>query len=385
MIPGTNSGETAFKRYQEQVHQQIEEPLRRKIEHFMDHCCMDAEGITSTDIEELKEMAGLMDPEEEIGLLGKIEDMDTGTSGLKDRQTALTAKGIIEGYIRSTWYEENRPRSTAADAIEQGLQHFRESSYDDFVKEHPEAAQKTRINEESLVKQIKDLEGMVLELKQANEKMAQEMNELRAFRGQKAESPVPMPGNAQDPPKIVRKEDLLKFRTERTWLVNFRDENYTEVDMEYDVKAPESYSGYVPLRISIDNEEGGRRVAMMQFDVHVSGREPYDLLFHRLRGVLTQYLLTGEVNTSIPVHESFSERMSFYPKLEGGDVWRLQIGKIDIRHFRENCFLFVHLGESYLRYSLKVNKDELQAFLDNISDLAEMTLKSGEEEKGKMG
>ncbi len=385
MIPGMNSGETAFKRYQEQVHQQIEEPLRRKIEHFMDHCCMDAEGITSTDIEELKEMAGLMDPDKMIGIIKLIEDMDTGAAGLKDRQTAMTAKGIIEGYIRSTWYEKNRPRSTTADAIEQGLRHFRESSYDDFIREHPEAAQKTTINEESLLKKIKDLESIMMELRQNNEKTMQETRELRASIDQKAESsPKDEPEITQNAPKIIKDESLLKFKTERTWLVSFRDDNYTEIDLEYSMKAPESYTSYIPLRMSIENEDGGRRVAMMQFDVHVSGKEQYDMLFNRLRGIFTQYLLSGEVDTNIPVHESFGERMTLYPKLEGGDVWRLQIGKTDSRHFRESSFLLVYLGESYLKYSVKIRRDDLQAFLDNVSDLAEMTLKSGEEEKEKM-
>ena len=41
--------------------------------------------LTNTDIEELKEMAALMDPDEQIGPLRRIEDMDTGASGLKDR------------------------------------------------------------------------------------------------------------------------------------------------------------------------------------------------------------------------------------------------------------------------------------------------------------
>ena len=385
MIPGMNSGETAFKRYQEQVHRQIEEPLRRKIEHFMDHCCMEAEGITNTDIEELKEMAALMDPDEQIGLLRRIEDMDTGASGLKDRQTALTAKGIIEGYIRSTWYEENRPRSTTADAIEQGLQHFRENSYEDFIKEHPEAAPKTTINEENLLKQIKDLSNSLEELRQNNEKMMQEMNKLRAINGQEIESPIPEPENAQNVSKIIRNENLLKFRTERSWLVSFLDEEYKEIDLEYAIKAPESFDGYIPLRISIENEDGGRRVAMMQFDVHVSGKEQYEMLFNRLRGIITQYLLTGEVDTSIPLHEDFSEKMNFYPKLEGGDIWRLQIGKIDPRHFREDAVLAVTLGDGHLRYSVFVKREYLETFLDNVSDLVEIILKSGEAEKARMG
>jgi hypothetical protein len=346
---------------------------------------MEAEGITNTDIEELKEMAALMDPDEQIGLLRRIEDMDTGASGLKDRQTALTAKGIIEGYIRSTWYEENRPRSTTADAIEQGLQHFRENSYEDFIKEHPEAAPKTTINEENLLKQIKDLSNSLEELRQNNEKMMQEMNKLRAINGQEIESPIPEPENAQNVSKIIRNENLLKFRTERSWLVSFLDEEYKEIDLEYAIKAPESFDGYIPLRISIENEDGGRRVAMMQFDVHVSGKEQYEMLFNRLRGIITQYLLTGEVDTSIPLHEDFSEKMNFYPKLEGGDIWRLQIGKIDPRHFREDAVLAVTLGEGHLKYSIFVKREDLETFVENISDLVELVLKSGEAEKARMG
>ena len=387
MIPGMNSGETAFKRYQEQVHHQIEEPLRRKIERFMDQCCMEAEGITNTDIEGLREMAGVMDPDKQIGLLSMLEQMDTGASGLKDRRTALTAKGIIEGYIRATWYEENRPRSTTADAIEQGLRHFRENSYDDFIKEHPEATQRTTINEESFVKQIKDLEGMVLDLKQANEKRAQEMNELKTIilSSRNAELPVAGPEPAKDATKAIRNENLLKFRTERTWLVSFLDEEYKEIDLEYVMKAPGTYEGYIPLRISIENDDGGRRVAMMQFDVHISGKEQYDLLFNRLRAIVTQYLLTGDVDTDIPVHEDFSEKMGFYPKLEGGDIWRLQIGKIDSRHFREVAILTITLGEGHLRYPVSMKREDLETFMENASDLVEMILKSGEVEKARMG
>ncbi len=386
MIPGMNSGETAFKRYQEQVHHQIEEPLRRKIEHFMDHCCMEAEGITNTDIEGLKEMAGLMDPDEEIGLLKKIMEMDTGTTGLRDRRTALTAKGIIEGYIRATWYEENRPRSTTADAIEQGLRHFRENSYEDFLKEHPEAAQGKTINEENLLKQIRDLSNALEELRQKNENMSQEMDKLMAILNDRnAGLPVVGPEPVRDAPKAIRNENLLKFKTERTWLVSFRDEEYKEIDLEYVMKAPGTYERYIPLRISIENDDGGRRVAMMQFDVHISGKEQYDLLFNRLRAIITQYLLTGDVDTDIPVHEDFSEKMSFYPKLEGGDVWRLQIGKIDSRHFREVAILTIALGEGHLRYPVSMKREDLETFMENASDLVEMVLKSGEVEKARMG
>ena len=280
----------------------------------------------------------------------------------------------------------NRTGSTTADAIEQGLRHFRENSYEDFLKEHPEAAQGKTINEENLLKQIRDLSNALEELRQKNENMSQEMDKLMAILNDRnAGLPVVGPEPVRDAPKAIRNENLLKFKTERTWLVSFRDEEYKEIDLEYVMKAPGTYEGYIPLRISIENDDGGRRVAMMQFDVHISGKEQYDLLFTRIRAIITQYLLTGDVDTDIPVHEDFSEKMGFYPKLERGDIWRLQIGKIDSRHFRGVAILTITLGEGYLRYLVSMSREDLETFMENASDLVELVLKSGEVEKARMG
>ena len=66
-------------------------------------------------------------------------------------------------------------------------------------------------------------------------------------------------------------------------------------------------------------------------------------------------------------------------------MWRLQIGKIDSRHFREDAVLAVTLGDGHLRYSIFVKREDLEAFLENVSDLVEIILKSGEAEKARMG
>jgi len=127
----------------------------------------------------------------------------------------------------------------------------------------------------------------------------------------------------------------------------------------------------------VENEEGGRRVGLIQFEVHFSGKEQYDAFFNRLRSVISGYLDKGEAVTTIPVRDSFTKDMDFYPRMEGGEVSRVQIGKIDVRHFREDCFLTFTLGSSYLRYFVWLPQDSLPEFLGDIGDLVEMVMKTG--------
>jgi len=389
MIPGMNIGESAFQRYQTQVYQQIEEALRRKIENFMDHCCMEADGITDTDIEELYEMAGLVDPDGKIGLVEMLDRMDVGAVGLKDRLTAIKAKGPIEGYLRETWYGketdvDNRPKSAVAGAITEGLERFREESVEDFLRDHPEYSKKESIDDQGMLKKMNDLEAMIIELRnelslrdQAIEKMKGEIERFSTEKGEKGQTISPVPPKAPETPKISKLEGILKFKTDRYWKVGYVDDNYSEVDLESNLTPPENFEGYIPLRMSVENEQGGRRTGLIQFELHVSGKEHYEMFFNRLRSTMSEYLKKGEVNNTIPVHETFTQDMDFYPRMEGGEVWRMQIGKIDVRHFREDSFLTFTLGPSYLKYFVWVPKDSLQEFMEDVADLLEMVVKTG--------
>jgi len=393
MIPGMG-GETAFQRYQTQIYEQIGEPQRRKIENFMDHCCMEAEEITDGDIEELYEMAGMVDPDGRLGLVEMLDKLDVGAVGLKDRRIALRAKGTIEGYLRQTWYGknadvDNRPRNAVADAVAEGLERLREESLEDYLMEHPEYGKREEIEDQNVQKKIKDMEAMIIELKQdltlrdqLIEKLKGEVERITSGAGRSLISMEKEPereintGEMKEVPGMV-KEEVLEFKTDRYWKLEYREDSPSEVNLEYTLVPPEKFDSYIPLRVSVENEEGGRRVGLIQFDVHFSGKEHYEMFFNRLRSVISGYLDKGEVVTTIPVRDSFTKDMDFYPRMEGGEVSRVQIGKIDVRHFREDCFLTFTLGSSYLRYFVWLPRDSLPEFLGDIGDLVEMVMKTG--------
>ncbi|MEM3845799.1 MAG: hypothetical protein QXU98_08860 [Candidatus Parvarchaeota archaeon] len=379
MIPGT--GETAFKRYQEQVHNQIEEPVRRKIEKFMDHCCMDADGITDDDVEMLKEMAGLMDPSGDRGLLERIEKMDTGVHGLKDRQTALTAKGIIEGYIRSTWYDENRPTSTTADAISSGIERIQRTSYEEYAKEHPDIARGSApsLADENILKKISDLEKVISDLREENEKVKSEIMEIRAAK--EMIIPHSMSAAPEKKPAPAKEAAFLDFSTDDYFRVVVKEDE--TLDVTFNVEYPKDYAGYQYLRMYIENEKNRRRVALNEFQVHVRDKESYDVLFSRIKSVVSEFLSQRSVKTDIRISEEYDDGMSFYPKLENGAVWRIGIGKVDARHFEGDGFVVISLGQSYIRYEVVMGKEYLPRFVDDLSDLIELILKSGEKEETK--
>ncbi len=379
MIPGMNSGDTAFKRYQEQVHQQIEEPLRWKIDRFMNFCCMESEGISNWDIEFLYEMAGIMDPDGNIGLIDMLNEKNIGPVGLRDRETALSMKGIIEGYIRATWYEENKPRSQVADTIDQRLEETIKTSYEDYAKEHPEIAQKASLETENVAKQIKDLQDALTDLEEKYRKAIEEISDMRTSNIRRNE-----------PKEEKRTEVITDTKTEkgilameipRSWKVAVKDND--EIDLETGTSYPDNFEGFIPFKFFIDNDSG-RHIAMMQYEIHVKGKEEYDNLWNRLKNLIIQFLLNGKIETNIPLNTSFNERMDYYPRLENGEIRRILVGKIDTRHFKGEGTLIIKLGSSFISVAIKMERNDIPAFVDNFADLLEMIISSSEERKEMM-
>jgi len=396
MMPGYPSSETAFKRYQEQLHQQIQDPIRSKIEFFMTQTGQITRMITEEDIADLYEMAALFDPYGDRKIVERINELNNLSSkSLYDRETFAIAKGIIEGYIREEWYSENRPTNTTADAIQEAVNKILETSHTEYLKEHPEVVEKLmpirdlellQQEIENLTKQLSEMEDNYDKLKKILDEQTKVVRpepktlEKQEEKDEKIKQEIKQETKEKNVEieNIKDKTKTLKFKTERIWQIGL-NEITEEPDIEFEIKYPENYSNYLPLIIAIRDEEHNRTFAQVEFQVMIKDKESFDMFINRLKKITLDFLLTGEINTPDIVHNTFTENMRWYPKTYNGKIAIYQIGKIETMFMKEEQELIISIGKSYIKYYIFLTKKTIEPFIKAFVDVIEMITASAEE------
>ena len=274
--------------------------------------------------------------------------------------------------IQDRWYEETRPRNLEAQNFERLVEILRDGVDREWDRDHPEEAPGTLTEVGTLRSEVVILREQIAELE----------NKLKGETGAIA-GKEPDEGKTGPLAPRLLPSGHIKLKTERFWKVW---EQLGKVEVYEDAKEPENIANPVSLRIEFGTESSV--FSEIFYNVRYASIDGFHIFTSRIKQLVTMFLDTGEeegtsdVETDIPYYPSLNvPNPMFMPVTHNGQIEKKRSA---YRVKRSDEYdLRIISGKHILKWTVVIERSDVDAFMQKVCDLVEMILLSGEGEKEK--
>lgn len=386
MIPGFgNTGDSVYGHHLDFLNERVQ-PVIDFISEYLKTLGQEGEQITSEDKSGLRFCAAFADglegiiPGKEEGFTTYLDYLDENPPGLDDRATFETARGYIYSSLPHKAIEERKPTNERAKVLEEERKMLMESNREEWIRTNPERVREIlgiKGQDETAIK----VEGILQSLPSIIRNLVRE--ELKKENGNEAQ-PVQERDKQKEGTDQLPPLHLEYHAKPRYWTVDTKER---APNIEVGIVYPEGEMKGIPLSILLRDDETGMTVSSVEYPVNVSSLEAYERLFNRLKYVMSEFLDArngGDLKTDLVLRQPTGASAWQPVTVEDGRPLRKASTVETDRLTGGDTVLEIKLGESFMKVGVsfqtgrKVKKENVGRFIDDISKIAEMVLRTAD-------
>ena len=385
MIPGFGStGDSVYGHHLDFLNERVQ-PIIDFISEYLKTLGQEGEAITSEDKDGLRFCASFADgldgtvPGKEEGFLTYLEYLDATPPGLDDRSIFETARGYIYSSLPHKAIEVRKPTNERSETLKEERKMKMDSNREEWIKTNPEKV-KEILGLKSQEEGLSRIESLLQSLPAMIGTMVEEEIKKRSVPPQA--SIEIKPGPVKEAVSSISLPPLhLEYHAKpRYWTVNTNRRTNTP-DIEAGIIYPDGPLSDLSLSILITDEDSKVNVASVEYKVKVLNLEAYEILYNRLKFVISEFLdaeRDGDLVTGFLIREPNDSSLWAPITKDGGRPFRVA-SVVEADMMKGDGILEVRVGNSYFRMGISIAaKEDITRFTEDISRIVELVLRTAE-------